>query len=68
MEWISLDTVRPEIAEWVLCVCTKKSYWLGFRANGGWYVNTNYGQLYIANTDTTKAIEIEYWTPLPKLP
>lgn len=68
MEWIDVDIIRPEIAEWVLCVCSKKSYWLAFRANGGWYISTNYGQLYVENIDKNKKIEIKYWMPLPKLP
>jgi len=68
MEWISLEVLRPEVAKWVLCLCTKGGYWLGFRANGGWYINTNYGQKYIANIDTLKQIEVAYWLPIPELP
>lgn len=68
MNWIDVEITRPEIAEWVLCVCSKKSYWLAFRANGGWYISTNYGQLYVENIDRNKKIEIKYWMPLPQLP
>lgn len=68
MDWISVETIRPEIAEWVLCVCSKQSYWLAFRVNGGWYVSTNYGQKYIDNNDSVKLIEITHWMSLPKLP
>lgn len=68
MDWISLQDTRPKIAEWVLGLCSKGSYWLCFRANGGWYVNTNYGQIYQANSDKELKIQIAYWLPVPKLP
>lgn len=68
MDWINLEVTRPEFATWVLCLCTKGSTWLAFRANGGWYINTNYGQKFIANSDTTKIIELQYWLPIPEIP
>lgn len=67
-EWISLEIERPEIATWVLGLCTKGSSWKCFRANGGWYINTNHGQMFILNTDRDKKIEIVYWTHIPKMP
>lgn len=68
MEWNDLDIVRPEIAEWVLGLCSKGSYWLCFRANGGWYINTNYGQIFVQNIERDKKIEIVYWIKIPELP
>jgi hypothetical protein len=68
MEWINVNENRPELTTWVLCLCSKGSYWLGFRVNGGWYIDTNYGQKYIGNEDTLKITEIIYWLPLPELP
>jgi hypothetical protein len=68
MEWIDVATIRPEIAEWVLGLCSKGGYWLCFRANGGWYINTNHGQIYVRNAESDKKIEIAYWVPIPKLP
>ncbi len=68
MEWISVDSIRPDVAIKVLCLCTKGSYWIGFRANGGWYINTNYGQFYLRNDDKNKLVEIAYWTPMPEIP
>ncbi len=67
-EWISLEDQRPKIAEKVLTLCTKGSYWIGFRAIGGWYINTNQGQLYLLNDDRNKPVEIAYWLPIPKPP
>lgn len=68
MEWINVEVIRPEIAEWVLGLCSKGGYWLCFRVNGGWYINTNYGQIYVENLDREKKIDIVYWIPIPKLP
>lgn len=68
MDWINLEDKRPIIVEWVLGLCSKGSTWLCFRANGGWYINTNYGQIFVWNKDRDKQIEIKYWIPIPKLP
>ncbi|MFN7611331.1 MAG: hypothetical protein ACK5QX_10420 [bacterium] len=68
MDWIDLDDERPEIAKWVLGLCSKGSYWLCFRANGGWYITTKYGQIFVWNKDREKIIEIKYWISIPKLP
>lgn len=68
MEWIDLNTERPPIAKWVLCLSTKGGHWLGWRANGAWYVNTNYGQLCLENNDPKRKLEIAYWCPIPDLP
>lgn len=68
MEWISIEDHRPEITTWVLTLCSKGSNWLAFRANGGWYINTNYGQIYVSNDDPAKQIEIVYWTTIPEIP
>lgn len=68
MEWINLNDERPEIAEWVLGLCSRGSYWLCFRANGGWYINTGNGQIFVWNKNIEKEIEIQYWLPIPKIP
>ena len=68
MDWINLNEERPEIATWVLCLCSKGGTWLAFRANGGWYVNTNNGQLYVYNKTVDREIEMQYWLPIPALP
>jgi hypothetical protein len=68
MELIPVEIIRPEVATKVLCLCSKGSYWIGFRANGGWYFNTNYGMLYVPNDGTEKRIEIVYWSHLPEIP
>ena len=67
-KWINLEIERPEIATWVLGLCTKGSLWLCFRANGGWYINSNYGQMFILNADRDKKVEIAYWLPVPEMP
>jgi hypothetical protein len=68
MKWIDIETQQPEIATLCVALCTKGSTWIGFRANGGWYINTNYGQIYVQNDDREKKIEIAYWIPLPSIP
>ncbi|MFN8993995.1 MAG: hypothetical protein ACK5X3_10105 [Pseudomonadota bacterium] len=68
MDWIDLDNERPRTAQWVLGLCSKGSYWLCFRANGGWYITTKYGQIFVWNKDREKSIEIKYWISIPKLP
>jgi hypothetical protein len=68
MTWVNLDIERPEIATWVLGLCSKGSYWLCFRANGGWYITTKTGQIFVWNKDRDKQIEIKYWLPIPELP
>ena len=65
--WVTVKSKLPEFAIWVLCHDQHGFNYIGFRANGGWYINTRNGKEFLSNGEDNQT-QITHWAELPEPP
>jgi hypothetical protein len=56
-----INELRPPIAEKCMVFCKDRGYYIGFRANGGWYLWVGDTKIYVPNDEKDKKYEITKW-------